>query len=52
MTQTTPDAVAQFEHRRTALESLQHFLHRFPTMVPILVLIVSVIGFEGGAFRS
>mgnify|MGYP002652214243 CR=1 FL=1 len=45
MTQTTPDAVAQFEHRRTALESLQHFLHRFPTMVPILVLIVSVIGF-------
>ena len=45
MTQTTPDAVAQFEHRRTALESLQQFLHRFPTMVPILVLIVSVIGF-------
>lgn len=45
MTQTTPDAVARFEHRRTPTEAIQHFLHRYPTMVPVIVLIVSVIGF-------
>lgn len=45
MSQTSPEAVASFEHQRTAMEKLQHFLHRYPTMVPILVLIVSVIGF-------
>ena len=45
MSQTTPVEIAQFHVRRTPLESLQHFLHRYPTMVPVLVLIVSVIGF-------
>ena len=41
----TEATVARFEHRRTTAESIQHFLHRFPTMVPVIVLIVSVAGF-------
>ncbi|GGE07373.1 monosaccharide-transporting ATPase [Aureimonas endophytica] len=38
--------VAEFDHsKRTALGHLQHFLHGNPTMVPVLVLVVSVVVF-------
>jgi len=38
--------VAEFEARnQTVIERLQHFLHGNPTMVPIIVLLVSVIAF-------
>lgn len=40
------DQVAQFEdHARGPVASLQHFLHRNPTMVPVIVLALSVLGF-------
>ena len=39
------DAVASFESRRGPLQSLQHFLHGNPAMVPIIILAVSVAGF-------
>ena len=38
-------SVAAFERRRGALDALQHFLHGNPTMVPVIVLILSVIAF-------
>lgn len=41
----TADSVASFERRRTPLQSLQHFLHGNPAMVPIIILAVSVVGF-------
>lgn len=38
--------VAEFEARnQTIIERLQHFLHGNPTMVPVIVLLVSVIAF-------
>jgi fructose transport system permease protein len=38
--------VAEFEARnQTVIERLQHFLHGNPTMVPVIVLLVSVIAF-------
>lgn len=40
------DQIARFEHHsRGALHRLQHFLHRFPTMVPVIVLVLSLIVF-------
>ncbi|SCX97058.1 ABC transporter permease [Paracoccus tibetensis] len=40
------ETVASFEHSgRSPLQKLQHFLHQFPTMVPVIVLILSVIAF-------
>ena len=40
------ESVASFEqHSRGPLESLQHFLHRYPTMVPVIVLVLSLIAF-------
>ncbi|MCB1383109.1 MAG: ABC transporter permease [Notoacmeibacter sp.] len=48
--------VASFEQRgKTGLERLQHFLHAYPTMVPVIVLAASVIIFgliAGGRFFS
>jgi fructose transport system permease protein len=42
----TSETVASFEHHsRGALDRVQHFLHRFPTMVPVIVLVLSVIAF-------
>ena len=42
-----PEAVAQFDQPagRGPLEALQRFLHRFPTMVPVIVLALSLAGF-------
>lgn len=38
--------VAEFEqHHRSPLDRVQHFLHGNPTMVPVIVLVISVIGF-------
>ena len=38
--------VAQFdEPKRTPLQNLQHFLHSNPTVVPVVVLIISVLAF-------
>jgi fructose transport system permease protein len=38
--------VAEFEHHhRSPLDQVQHFLHGNPTMVPVIVLVISVIGF-------
>ena len=40
------ETVASFEHHsRGALDRVQHFLHRFPTMVPVIVLLLSVAVF-------
>ena len=39
------EAVAEFVHRRTPLERLQHVLHETPALAPLLVLVVSLIGF-------
>lgn len=44
--------VAQFEHKhRSLFDSVQHFLHGNPTMVPVIVLIFSIIifGFVAGS---
>ncbi len=41
----TADSVASFERRRTPLQSLQHFLHGNPAMVPVIILAFSVAGF-------
>ncbi|AXC49853.1 ABC transporter permease [Paracoccus suum] len=42
-----PEAVAQFEpaHGDSGLQSMQRFLHRFPTMVPVIVLALALAGF-------
>jgi len=38
--------VAQFdEPKRSALQHIQHFLHSYPTAVPVIVLVVSVLVF-------
>lgn len=38
--------VAAFEsHDRTVVDRIQHFLHGNPTMVPVIVLVVSVVAF-------
>lgn len=38
--------VAEFEvHERSLLDRVQHFLHGNPTMVPVIVLLVSLLGF-------
>lgn len=38
--------VAQFEGpKRTVLGHVQHFLHSHPTMVPVIVLVLSLIVF-------
>jgi fructose transport system permease protein len=43
---TSDTSVASFDRqRRSALDSLQHFLHSAPTMVPVIVLVVSVVIF-------
>lgn len=47
--------VASFEHDRTALQHLQHFLHSSPAAVPLIVLVMSLIAFGlilGGKFFS
>ncbi|HBS25327.1 MULTISPECIES: ABC transporter permease [Thalassospira] len=39
-------AVAQFDHKnRNFLDATQHFLHGNPTMVPVIVLVISIIIF-------
>lgn len=41
------DSIAEFDaHSRTPLQHLQHFLHGNPAMVPVIILVVSVIGFR------
>jgi fructose transport system permease protein len=51
-----PIEVASFEEpARTPLERLRHFLHEYPSIVPLLVLIASTLGFgayAGGRFFS
>lgn len=44
---TPPETVAQFDTAQAGggLQSLQRFLHRFPTMVPVIVLALSLAGF-------
>ena len=47
-TETAPastDTVASFEARRGPLAQLQHLLHNFPTLVPIIILLLSVAVF-------
>ena len=40
------EKVAQFDHRhRSTLDRVQHFLHQYPTMVPVIVLVLSLIAF-------
>lgn len=40
------ETVAQFDHRhRSTLDRVQHFLHQYPTMVPVIVLVLSLIAF-------
>ncbi|WP_378942707.1 ABC transporter permease [Paracoccus sp. R86501] len=40
------ESVAQFEHHsRSLLDRTQHFLHQYPTMVPVIVLVLSLIAF-------
>jgi fructose transport system permease protein len=39
--------VAMFEHRhRGPLDRVQHFLHGNPTMVPVIVLVLSIVAFS------
>jgi fructose transport system permease protein len=49
-------SVASFEtHKRTPLEHAQHFLHSNPAAVPLIVLLLSLVGFGlavGGKFFS
>jgi fructose transport system permease protein len=43
---TESDAsVANFAHQRTPVERIQHILHGNPAIVPLIILVVSVIGF-------
>lgn len=40
------EEVARFDHhKRGPIDRLQHFLHRYPTMVPVIVLMLSLIVF-------
>ena len=42
----TGEAVAQFDRpSRGFVGSIQHFLHKYPTMVPVIVLALSLTGF-------
>ncbi len=49
-------SLAAFDtHPKTTLERVQQFLHSYPTMVPVIVLVASVIAFgfiAGGRFFS
>lgn len=46
VTPNPSETVAQFDDpRRGPVESLQHFLHSFPTMVPVIVLALSLAAF-------
>lgn len=38
-------SVAAFERRRSPLDAAQHFLHANPTMVPVIVLALSLLAF-------
>jgi fructose transport system permease protein len=39
-------SVASFEHReKSFLDKIQHFLHEYPTMVPVIVLLFSLFAF-------
>ncbi len=53
---TSDAAVATFDtHDRSALERVQHFLHSNPAAVPLIVLLLSILGFGiaiGGKFFS
>ncbi|MCQ8782280.1 ABC transporter permease [Mangrovibrevibacter kandeliae] len=42
---TAGDAVASFEARHGPLDRIQHVLHGNPTLVPVLVLLVSILFF-------
>ncbi|MEC3860158.1 ABC transporter permease [Mesobacterium sp. TK19101] len=48
--------VAQFKHdKRTPLDKVQHVLHNNPTLVPVIVLLISLVAFgliAGGRFFS
>lgn len=48
------DAVASFEEERMSpLRRIQHFFHQYPTMIPAIILIISVVIFAfvtGGRF--
>lgn len=39
------ETLAEFEHKKTPLERLQHLLHETPWLAPLLVLLVSLAGF-------
>jgi fructose transport system permease protein len=41
----TAESHAQFTHRRSLLGRVQAFLHAYPTMVPVVVLVLSLIAF-------
>jgi fructose transport system permease protein len=49
-------SVASFEtQNKTLLEKVQHYLHQYPTMVPVIVLLLSLVIFgliAGGRFFS
>lgn len=52
------EAVAEFHEERTLLRRFQHVLHATPSLVPLVVLVVSTVGFgiylqaQGKAFLS
>ena len=41
----SPSEVAAFEHRRSPVERIQHILHSNPALVPLIVLLLSLVGF-------
>jgi fructose transport system permease protein len=41
---TADEQVAEFEEKRTLMRRLQHLLHANPSLVPFVVLIVSIVG--------
>ena len=48
---SSDSSVAQFDHKhRTLFDTVQHFLHGNPTMVPVIVLVFSIVifGFVAG----
>lgn len=42
---SSPGSVAQFEHRKGALQRIQHFLHASPAVVPLIVLLGTIAFF-------
>ncbi|MEA5159564.1 mannose ABC transporter membrane protein /fructose ABC transporter membrane protein /ribose ABC transporter membrane protein [Cereibacter johrii] len=38
----SPDSVAEFEQRRSFVQQARHLLHQTPSLVPLIVLVVSV----------